>query len=346
MGPVKPVSGEAALPPAAAAKGEVPVPAGTKPPLTIAAGNVPVPLRIQDFPSPSILPSLSFPGANIQELYKQTAVLLGLPQDTLSFVLLSAIRYFSLSPDAALLTRLRGELLASGAASAPKTGREKAAMEAKALALAAAEDKGLRLSPEALEEYAAAMEPDAWFSGGEGRERRRSPPEKEDPPDREKTPDPEELEKLYAAAGGTGKKGGKEGLLSWLNRLPGGNGQSWIVFPFKIKVGGVELRVSVRLLIKEHLLCASGRDAVQGCLIVDIEGSAGNWRFILDRSGDGKSAMDITVYPGQTADTKSLKREAEKFFGITGIGVGKSDEAPFLIEQLHLKDLPYINETV
>jgi hypothetical protein len=348
MGPVKPVSGEAALPPAGpavAAKGAVPVPAGTKPPLTIADGNVPVPPKAQVFSSPSILPPLSSPNVNIQELYKQTAILLGLPQDTLSFVLLSAIRYFSLSPDAALLTRLRGELLASGAASAPKTGREKAAMEAKTLALAAAEDKGLRLSPEALEEYAAAMEPGAWFSGGRGRKRQGSP-EEEDPPDREKTPDREELEKLYAKAGGTGEKGGKEGLLSWLNRLPGGNGQGWVVFPFKIKVGGVELRVSVRLLIKERLFRAFERDAGQGCLIVDIEGPAGNWRFILDRSGDGKFVMDITVYPEQTADIKSLKREAEKFFGTTGIGVHKSDEGPFLIEHLHLKALPYINETV
>jgi hypothetical protein len=348
MGPVKPVSGEAALPPAGpaiTAKATVPLSPGTKPPLTTAAGNVPVLPRIQELSSPSIEPSLSFPGANIQELYKQTAVCLGLPQDTLSFVLISAIRYFSLSPDAALLTRLRGELLASGAASAPKTGREKAAMEAKALALAAAEDKGLRLSPEALEEYAAAMEPGAWFSGGGGHGRQGSPKE-EDLPDRAETPDGEELEKLYAKAGGIGEKSGKEGLLSWLNRLSGENGQGWVVFPFKIKVKGIELRVSVRLLIQEHLFCASGRAAGQGCLIVDVEGSAGNWRFILDRSGEGKSVMDIMVHPGQAADITILKREAEKFFDGSKIRVRKSDEVFSLIEQLHLKALPCINEVV
>jgi hypothetical protein len=55
--------------------------------------------------------------------------------------------------------------------------------------------------------------------------------------------------------------------------------------------------------------------------------------------------MDITV-PGQAADIKILKREAEKFFGGSKIRVRKSDEAFSLIEQLHLKALPYINEVV
>jgi hypothetical protein len=351
MGSVKPVSGEAAFPSsgsAAAMKGTASLPSEGKPPVIIPAGNDPVLSKFQSLFSPSFIsasPAASSPGVNIQELYKQAAALLGLPQDTLGFALISAIRYFSLSPDAALLTRLRGDLLASGAASAPKTSREKAAMEAKALSVAAAADKGLCLSPEALEEYASAMDPGVWFSGGGERERQ-GPPEDGDPPDREETPEGEELEKLYAKTSRTGERGGKEELLSWLNRLPGKNGQGWIVFPFKIKVRGVELRVSVRLLIKECLFRVSGRDAGQDCLIVDIEGSAQNWRFILDRSSEGKSVMDITVYPGQAGDINVLKREAEKFFGGSNIRVRKSDESLSLIEQLHLKALPHINEVV
>jgi hypothetical protein len=273
-------------------------------------------------------------------MYKQTAALLGLPQDTLSFVLISAIRCFSLPPDAALLTRLRGNLLASGAASAPKTGGEKAALEAKALAAAAAADKGLLLSPEALEEYAAAMEGGAWFSG-----RREGQPEDEDPPGREETPDGEELAKRYVQANKAGQEGGKEGLLSWLNRLPGGNGQGWAVFPFKIKVRGVELRVSVRLLIKGHPFYASGKDAGQGSVIVDIEGPAQNWRFILEKTG-GKSAMDITLYPGQAGDIKALEKEAKKFFGGMEVRVCGSSKAPSLIEHLYQETLPSVNERV
>jgi hypothetical protein len=287
---------------------------------------------------------LPLPGLKTQELYKQTAALLGLPQDTLSFVLVSAIRYFSLAPDVALLSRLRGNLLASGAASAPKTGREKAALEAKALAAAAAADKGLLLSPGALEEYAAAMEPEAWFAGGGGRERQ-GPPEDEDPADREETPDGEELEELYAKANEAGKEGGKEGLLSWLNRFPGRNGQGWAVFPFKIKIRGVELKVSVRLLIKGHPFFASRKDAGQGSLIVDIEGPVQYRRFILERS-NGKSVMDIIAYPGQGGDIKVLEKEAKKIFDGAEVRVRKSDEAPFLADQLYKEALPSVNEKV
>jgi hypothetical protein len=328
MGPVKPVSAEAAFPqaePAAAVKGAAPLSAGgKKPPLIIPTAADPVPPKTQVLPSPFGAPT-SFAGAQVQELHKQTAALLGLPQDTLSFVLISAIRCFSLAPDAALLGRLRGELLASGAASAPKTGREKAALESKALAAAATADKGLRVSAAALEEYAAAMEPGVWFSGGGGQ----GPPEQE------------ELKKLYAKA----NREGQEELLSWLNRLPGRNGQHWAVFPFKIKVGGVELKVSVRLLIQEDSFLVPGKNAGRGCVIVDIEGLAQNWRFILDRSG-GKSVMDITVYSGQAADIKALEKEAGKFFGGVEIRVQKSDEAPFLTGQVYSEALPSINEKV
>jgi hypothetical protein len=305
-------------------------------------------MKPQGFPSPIDIPvpSLPLPGTKAQELYKQTAALLGLPQDTLSFVLISVVRYFSLPPDAALLSRLRGTLLAGGAASSPKTGREKASLEAKALAAAAAEDKGLSLGPEALEEY-AAMESGggsgggAWFSG-------RGQPEDEDPSGREETPDGEELAKRCARANGAGQKGGKEGLLSWLNRLPGRNGQGWAVFPFKIKVRGIELRVSVRLLIKEHPFYASGKETGQGSVIVDIEGPAQNWRFILEKSG-GKSVMDITLYPGysgQPGDIKALEKEAGKFFSGMEIRVRRSDEVPSLTEQWHQEALPSVNEEV
>jgi hypothetical protein len=341
MGSLKPVSGEAALQPLKAPAATAKEAPGTKPPLTTAAGNAPVPSKIQLVPSPSFTPSSPSPGANLQELYQETAIRLGLPQDTLSFVLISAIRYFSLPPEAALLSRLRGELLAAGAGSAPKSGREKAALEARALAAASAADKGLRLSPEALEEYAAAMEPAAWFSGGRGRQ---GSPEDREPPGREETPDGEELEKLYREA--NREKGGKEGLLSWLNRFPGGNGQGWAVFPFKIKVGSVELKVSVRLLIKERSFVASGRK--DGYLIVDIEGPAHSWRFILDRSGGAQSVLDITVCPGQAEDIKALEKEAGKFFAGPGteIRVRKGDEASFFTDQLCQEALPSINEEV
>jgi hypothetical protein len=182
----------------------------------------------------------------------------------------------------------------------------------------------------------------AWVSGGGGREGR---PDEEDAPDREETPDGEELEKLYLNANRSREKGGEEGPLPWLNRLPGRNGHGWAVFPFKIKVKGVELRVFVRLLIKGHPFFASPKDTGQGSLIVDIEGPAQNRRFILERTG-GKSVMDITVYPGEERDIKALEKEAERFFDGMEIRVRQSGEAPSFIDQWDQEALPSVNEEV
>jgi hypothetical protein len=278
-------------------------------------------LKAAASPSP---PSIPVSNLKTQDLYKQAVAVLGLPQDTLTLTLVDVLRYFSLSPDAALITRLRRELLAAGSASAPKTGREKAALEAKALAAAAAADKGLRLSPEALEEYAAATEPGAWFSGGHSRGRDKDNP-KDNPDDWEEVPNGEELEDLYATAGGDGEK---EDLLSYLNRIPGKSGRHWIVFPFKLKVKGIELSVSVRLLIKGSVFFTPGSRAptIPAHLIVDIEGPQKRWRFILDKAGDGMSVMDILVGSACEGNLAQLKKEAERSFSGPGMEVRLREE--------------------
>jgi hypothetical protein len=97
---------------------------------------------------------------------KQLTAALGLPPDGLSTALISFIRHFSLPLEPKLLAGLRRDLLAL-----------KTPKDAAVLAAAAALDKGLKLSPGALLEYAAAIDPEsrrggdnAFQSGTGGRE--------------------------------------------------------------------------------------------------------------------------------------------------------------------------------
>ena len=84
--------------------------------------------------------------------FAAAAAAMGFPPDTLSTTLMAFMRFFSLPP--AMLGKLRRDLLNNIKTSSPVSAGEKTALEAAALAAAAALDKGVKLSPEALERYA------------------------------------------------------------------------------------------------------------------------------------------------------------------------------------------------
>jgi hypothetical protein len=97
---------------------------------------------------------------------------LGLPADGLSALVISSARYFSLPLEPGLLATLRREVSAAGGETAAETGGdEKTAgktetgdtlspvREALSLGAAAAASKGVMLHREALDEYAAAIDP-------------------------------------------------------------------------------------------------------------------------------------------------------------------------------------------
>jgi len=185
-------------------------------------------------------------------------------------------KFFSLSGGPALESRLRREVLSLGASSRPRTPGEQAWMETCALAVTAAADKGLRLSPHALAEYAAALDPE-------------SPGEKQDGAgDREERREPLPETRCSQTAGfQPGAEGAWEDLppgtvLDLLNRVPGRGGRRWIVLPFSCRVEGKQYRLSLGLLLRES-------PSVPGpeMLIVTIRGEDG-WsrRFSLVR-GDG-----------------------------------------------------------
>ena len=288
-----------------------------------------------------------------RELFKQTAAGLGFPTDRLSIALLAFARLFSLPPNQALLACLRRDLLASfkdsSQGNAAPSGDEKTVLEAKALALVSALDKGVVLRPEALERYIRFLIPEAFgdreFPAPKGSAVRPGGG-KENKTDWEEIPQAEELRAIAE------EQEDKDDLLDFMNLLPGKNGQYWIVLPFFISVKGIELKITIRVLKGE---CDH--------LIADIVGPKRRWRCFINKTA-GKFRADIRVYPELPARAlKALAKEAERFLGegaaqseIKGLGSGFSgfeeilvrngDEAPSWVEDLCSERLLSISEEV
>ncbi|MDR0312936.1 MAG: hypothetical protein LBI14_05005 [Treponema sp.] len=290
-------------------------------------------------PAPAVKAAVTIPAASSPltgaEVFKAAVVALGLPQDALSNALLAFTRFFSISPDTALLANLRKEVLASGSSS-PKTAKEKAAMESRALAASAAFDKGVTLSEEGLDEYAAV--PSDSDSSEHKRREGHFFNKKDDP-------DAEELKKSFAH---TGQNEGEEHFLDLLNRIPGKNGQRWVVWPFNYGSGGTELSVLVRILIKEPI---SLKEPInRGLIIADIVGPQRKWHFVLDRSGPEKLDVNLFVFPGFERGLDQLQKEIEKTLKNlapeTECHIWNDEVAPSLIAELGIETLPSINEEV
>jgi hypothetical protein len=181
---------------------------------------------------------------------KELVLSLALPQDKLSSSLLSFIKFFSLPLDTKLIYRLRQEALSL------KSGSEDA-LRSGAFAAAAAAGKGLVLSTEALTKYAAAIAGDERNSGDAEGAWDGGATDQDD----------------GAATGGNGNTQGgtredrgnnndagrrlveriegRNPLLGILNKLPGKDGRRWIVLPFSFNSGGVDFRVSLRILLAD-----------------------------------------------------------------------------------------------
>ena len=278
------------------------------------------------------------------ELFKQIAAALGLPQDTLSVTLVAFLRFFSFSPDPALMRALRREILSSLKSSSPGTVKEKAALEAKVLALVSAFDKGVGLSQEALENYAGSLTPMAFAARDDDEEC-----------SREELPNAEELRNIAE------EQSSKDSFFDLLNSLPGKSGNYWKIFPFKINIRGTELKVFLRLL-KRELFYPGESEYV----IADIGGPKRQWHCFMGKIG-GKLRAEIQVYPGLSAKAlKFLEREAKLFLGKGAAGkavdnagsvmgnfsgfeeirVRNGEEIPSWMEDLCDERLPSINEEV
>ena len=280
------------------------------------------------------------------KLFMEAAANLGIPKDTLSAALLVFTRFFSLSADKALIGSLRREILDLLKTSSPGTAEEKAALEAKAMTAVIAADKGVFLSPTALERYARFLMPPSFMpqfmatafmpKTSEGKEapspktaassqdgQEKSSGVRRDET-REEMPEPEELRAIAEA------QTGEDGFLDLLNYLPGKNGQYWLVLPFSVNVKGIELKVLLRVLRSEHGSMPGGVSAQEdGQLIADISGPKRQWRCFVNKTA-GKFRADIQVYPEYPQRALDhLRRRAERFLGKGGVLPGLKDSGNF-----------------
>jgi hypothetical protein len=280
-----------------------------------------------------------------KELFIKTAANMGFPKDALSVALLVFARYLSVSLSPDLMKTLRREILASGKSSSPETTTEKTELEAETLSSLIALDKGVELSPQTLEHYAR------FFSFPERNPNQQDEKEDRDldrESDQEEGPDAEELRIL------TEEQGQNDGVLAFLNQLPGKNGQRWLVFPFSVKVKGIEFQVFLRLLKKEPVFAGEGGHLH---LIVDISGPKKQWRCFLNKAGE-KFLADLRVYPRQSPRAiKILQKEAEQilkkgralfgsFKGFNEIVVRNGEETASWADDLCTESLPSIDEEI
>jgi hypothetical protein len=261
----------------------------------------------------------------------QLASSLGLPQDNLTFTLLTFARVFSLPLESMHIADLRKDILAF-TPSSPKTDREKARAEVFSLASTAAASKGLKLGQEALAELAAAYSPEDDGKGQARHEEKGYPGEPQAQP-----PNPAELREAFD------KFSESDGLLGLMNRIYKENGQNWVVWPFKMSVRGTELRVFVRILIEEP-------NPGSGLLMADITGPKRHWRFFLEKPHEGKFRARIGLSPGlEPGGLKALERDAAKALGSF---LGIEPDLQVLNGEISLADflgceaLPSINKEV
>jgi hypothetical protein len=255
---------------------------------------------------------------------------LNLPADSLSTALVAFARHFSLPLDPALLTKLRREVLPF------KTSRE-----AVALAAAAAMDKGVTLTPEALEKYAAAIDPNARReqkggqdgTGGDGSERK---------------------DRKFECFGETWQDVSQDGLgkirddidendplLAILNSIPGKDEKRWMVYPFQVSAGGKRFMVSVRVM--------TGIGKEDARLAVDVAGEEGRWLFVVNRQGsdpDNSAETQVFIWPlPEPHKREVLKREIQEVLGPLGGRVILRDGESFLAECRN-DALPSINKEI
>jgi hypothetical protein len=255
------------------------------------------------FPKGAVLPA----DASLQDKLritapglKELALALSIPQDKLSSSLLSFIKFFSLPLDSKLIYRLRQEALSL------KPGSEDA-LRSGAFAAAAAAGKGLVLSTEALAKYAAAIAGDGGNGGDTGGAW--------DGADQDGEAETGGNGNRREGAGGERKEGGNPGprpgrrlverieggnpLLGILNKLPGKDGRRWVVLPFSFNSGGVDFRVSLRILLADTNTIPWKTE----CLALDVTTGYHRWSFTLEdvlETSPGRAVFAralVGVYP-------------------------------------------------
>jgi len=251
-----------------------------------------------------------------RELFANIAGSLGHQPDFLNTSLLAFLRFFSLPAEQ--LGNLRRELLGHNKPSGdPK--KDRAMLEGKAMAAVSAMDKGISLSPEALEYYAAFLNSQGSFKGDDNTQ--------ED--SKEESPKAEELKSI------ANEEGQKDDFLDLINRLPGMNDQYWYVLPLNLSVKNTKLEIILRLLIK------TGNE--REILIADINTEKKQWRFFLKK---GEDIVHIRINPPlHEKSLKKLEKKAEKIFNLR-TQIENSEDIQSWMDEIFNEPLPLVNKEV
>ncbi|MCL2043742.1 MAG: hypothetical protein FWG89_06350 [Treponema sp.] len=278
----------------------------------------------------------------------------GLPADRLSAVVLSFARYFSLPLKPELMAALRRQVISSAAAQPPPGGSVSPAeqtdavksapaknmetiiknREALSLAAAAAESKGVELTPKGLTLFAEAVDPD-WQRRHGHDERNRDRKQHKEQGDQGKE---SVTEKNGVMTGAELKEmilqsAAKDPLLALLNRLPGKNGQRWIALPFDFTHDDRDFNVTLRILVDGKK--QTGNNA--GRMVMDIveNGTAEKrWLFTAESAGFSLSRLSVSLLP--ELPSKLHRQFINGLSGCMGIPPGhitvKNFENPFPCE--------------
>ena len=274
---------------------------------------------------PSVSPAVSRNVTSPQAPLSSMITALGLPLDKLSASIVSLARFFSLPvkpENMAAIRRLAFTQPTADSETAKQTAAESKSgslptvknREVFSLTAAAAESKGVELQPRGLQAFAEAVDPEWQKRNEQDGQNRRQRGKNQNEKDEEKTSaksggitdiTASSLEKMALEAAE------KNPLLFMLNKLPGKNGQRWIVLPFDFSENGREFRLAMRILLEDTKYTIQNRSVFMALDIIETGNDENRFSFALEAANN--QVNRITVF---TQSDINLKTELSNIFGL------------------------------
>jgi len=289
----------------------------------------------------------------------------GLPADKLSASVVSFARFFFLPLKPQLLADIRRQAFVPQAAPSAATQAQPAAAnsaaaggasssstavkirEAFSLSAAAAESKGVELQPKGLESYAEAVDPHSRRQDGQ---RQRNRQNREQNEQAEKTSSKTGAATADVTAGDLKKIAieymSKNPYLDILNKLPGKNGQRWIVLPFDFCEDDREFNVSIRILLNDKK--TSNRADYMALDIAESGDKEKRWLFVMESANEKPVRLSVHLQPELPLKAHSqFKGELSRLLDIPIERIFvKPGEEPFPFEANCGEMMPSIDEAV
>ncbi|MCL2209254.1 MAG: hypothetical protein FWC19_01260 [Treponema sp.] len=287
----------------------------------------------------------------------------GLPSDKLSASIVSIARFFYLPLKPQLLADIRRQVLTAEQAGVKQTDAKQPASlishndvknrQALALAACAAESKAAELPPKGFELYAETIDP-GWQKRRDGE--KRNDKNQNEHQNEENTASKTALVNpslLKQIALDTAEK---NPLLYVLNRLPGKDGQRWLVLPFNFLQDGKQFRVSIRLLLDERQAVDRNILMAVDVQINDIEQvknkninyeESQRQLFIFETVNGNHSRLTVCFKPDLMPKPElKIKSELSKLLGIPSERIFFKPLSDDFFCEAELEDFPALDQAV